>query len=109
MQGSCMGRCAPKNPAPGGTRLVHAAPNPPSPLQLFFSTMSLIMVGVKYKGDKRAQYLHHGSPLIKLGLWAIFTALPFLFPNPIVNAYGVCKHPHALWCHVPAGCVCSLW
>ena len=50
--------------------------------------MALALLGVKYKGDKRDQYLHHGGWLLKLGLWLAFSALPFLFPNSLVNAYG---------------------
>lgn len=50
--------------------------------------MSVTMLGVKYKGDKRDRYLHHGHPLLKLGLWLLFTALPFLFPNSMINAYS---------------------
>ena len=50
--------------------------------------MSLIMIGVKYKSDKRGQYIHHGNWLVKLGLWLLFNALPFFFPNGMVQAYG---------------------
>ena len=56
--------------------------------QLFFSVLSLALVGVKYKGDKRDRYLHHGHWLLKLALWLVFTALPFFFPNNVVMAYG---------------------
>lgn len=56
--------------------------------QLFFGCMSLAMLGVKFKGDKRDRYLHHGHPLLKLGLWLLFTMLPFLFPNPVLDAYS---------------------
>ncbi|GIL51871.1 hypothetical protein Vafri_7783 [Volvox africanus] len=55
---------------------------------LFFACMSLAMIGVKFKGDKRDRYLHHAHPLLKLGLWLLFTALPFLFPNEVLNAYS---------------------
>lgn len=55
---------------------------------MFFSCMSLALLGVKYKGDKRDRYLHHGHPLAKLGLWLLFTALPFLFPNEVLDAYS---------------------
>ena len=57
-------------------------------MQLFFGFMAAALLGVKYKGDKRDQYLHHGGWLLKLGLWLAFSALPFLFPNSLVNAYG---------------------
>ncbi len=56
--------------------------------QLFFGCMSLALLGVKYKGDKRGKYLHQGSWLLKLGAWLAFMALPFFFPNNIVQAYG---------------------
>ena len=56
--------------------------------QLFFATMSAIMVGVKYKSDSRDRHLHHGNWLLKLGVWILFVALPFLFPNNVVEAYG---------------------
>lgn len=60
------------------------------PLQLFFSFMALALLGVKYKSDKRDQYLHHGNWMVKLGLWLFFCALPFLFPNGLVNMFGAC-------------------
>ena len=50
--------------------------------------MSAIMVGVKYKSDSRDRHLHHGNWLLKLGVWILFVALPFLFPNNVVEAYG---------------------
>jgi len=56
---------------------------------LFFMTMSLVMMGVKYRGDKRDRMLHHGHPLAKLGLWLLFILLPFFFSVPVLNAYGV--------------------
>ena len=69
---------------------------PPLPLplpsirypQLFFGCMSLALLGVKQRGDKRDAYLHHGHPLAKLGLWLLFTCLPFLFPNEVLNVYS---------------------
>ena len=60
----------------------------PLPSQLFFTVMALSLVGVKYKSDKRDKYLHHGNYLLKLLAWVVFTGLPFLFPNGLVNAYG---------------------
>jgi Serine incorporator (Serinc) len=57
-------------------------------LQLFFSFMALVLLGVKYKSDKRDQYLHHGNWMVKLGLWLLFSALPFFFPNGLINIYG---------------------
>lgn len=55
---------------------------------LFFASMSLALLGVKYKGDKRGQVLQHGNWMIKLVVWVLFMALPFLFPNSLVQAYG---------------------
>ncbi|KAG1672210.1 hypothetical protein FOA52_002911 [Chlamydomonas sp. UWO 241] len=55
---------------------------------MFFITMAGIMVGVKYTSDSRDRYLHHGNWLLKLAVWLVFTALPFLFPNNVVEAYA---------------------
>lgn len=49
--------------------------------------MSAVLVGVKYKSDKRDQYLHHGGWLVKLGLWLLLCILPFFFPVGLINAY----------------------
>jgi hypothetical protein len=57
---------------------------------LFFGGMSLALLGVKYKGDKRGQVLQQGSWIIKLVAWVAFMALPFFFPVGLVNAYGAC-------------------
>lgn len=57
-------------------------------VQMFFMTMSLVLIGVKYKSDKRDKYLHHGNYMLKLALWLLFTALPFLFPNSVIEAYS---------------------
>ncbi len=56
--------------------------------QLFFSFMALALLGVKYKSDKRDQYLHHGNWMVKLALWLAFCVLPFFFPNGLINMYG---------------------
>ena len=58
-------------------------------LQMFFGLMSAVLIGVKYKSDKRDLYLHHGGWLVKLALWLGFCILPFFFPVGLVNAY--CK------------------
>lgn len=55
---------------------------------MFFGAMSLALLGVKYKGDKRGQILQHGNWIIKFVVWIAFNALPFLFPNGLVQAYG---------------------
>lgn len=57
------------------------------PVQMFFGLMSAVLVGVKYKSDKRDQYLHHGGWLVKLALWLGFCILPFFFPVGLVNVY----------------------
>uniref|UniRef100_A0A383VJK9 Serine incorporator n=1 Tax=Tetradesmus obliquus TaxID=3088 RepID=A0A383VJK9_TETOB len=55
---------------------------------LFFGCMSAALLGVKYKGERRGQLLQHGNWVIKLVVWIAFNALPFLFPNGLVQAYG---------------------
>ena len=57
-------------------------------MQLFFGLMALAMVGVKYKSDKRDQYLQHGGWFVKVALWVLFNVLPFFFPVSFVNGYG---------------------
>ena len=57
-------------------------------MQLFFGLMSLAMVGVRYKSDKRDQYLQHGGWFVKVALWVLFNILPFFFPVSFVNGYG---------------------
>jgi hypothetical protein len=61
-------------------------------MQLFFGLMSLAMVGVKYKSDKRDQYLQHGGWFVKVALWVLFNILPFFFPVSFVNGYGAPPH-----------------
>jgi hypothetical protein len=50
--------------------------------------MSLALLGVRTKGDKRGAYLHQGNWAAKLAAWLVFIALPFFFPNGLVVAYG---------------------
>ena len=57
-------------------------------MQLFFSLLSLVLIGVKVKSDSRAKFLMSGSPAIKFGLWLIFNALPFFLPNSVILSYG---------------------
>jgi serine incorporator 1/3 len=57
-------------------------------MQLFFGTLSLILMGVRYQNDNRAKFLMSGSPGIKLGMWALFNVMPFFLPNNVVLAYG---------------------
>ena len=65
---------------------------PPLSPQMFFSFLSLALMGVRYRSDKRDLYLHHGNWLLKLGLWLAFCILPFFFPNGLVNAYGAASY-----------------
>ena len=46
------------------------------------------MLGVRYKSDRRDQYLQHGSWLIKVGLWVLCNTVPFFLPVAVVNSYG---------------------
>jgi|Transcript_9089 hypothetical protein len=54
----------------------------------FFGILALALLGVKYRSDKRDVYLHHGGWIIKLVLWLLFNALPFLAPVPLVSGYA---------------------
>jgi len=56
--------------------------------QLFFGCLSLSLLGVRTKGDKRGVYLHQGNWAAKLAVWIVFSALPFFFPNSLVGAYA---------------------
>ena len=56
-------------------------------LQLFFGLLSVVLLGVKYKSDKRDQYLQHGGWIVKVGLWLGFNVFSFLAPVGLVNAY----------------------
>lgn len=56
-------------------------------LQLFFGLLSLVLLGVKFKSDKRDQYLQHGGWIVKVGLWVGFNIIAFLAPVGLVNAY----------------------
>ena len=58
--------------------------------QLFFGLMALAMVGVRYKSDKRDQYLQHGGWFVKIALWMLFNVLAFFLPVGLVSAYGAC-------------------
>ena len=57
-------------------------------MQLFFGIMALVMVGVRYKSDKRDVYLQHGGWFVKIALWLLCSILPFFFPVGFVNGYG---------------------
>ncbi|GMH44341.1 hypothetical protein BSKO_12275 [Bryopsis sp. KO-2023] len=50
----------------------------------FFGLLSLILVGVKYKSDKRDEYIQHGSWAIKGVVWLVFLIFPFFIPGDFV-------------------------
>ena len=72
-------------------------------VQLFFGLMALAMVGVKYKSDKRDQYLQHGGWFVKVALWVLFNVLPFFFPVSFVNGYGAPSLSPSAVTHSPCG------
>lgn len=55
---------------------------------LLFGGLAVVMLGVRYKADRRDRLLHHGSWLLKAGVWLLAMVLPFFFPNGLVSAYG---------------------
>lgn len=55
---------------------------------LLFAILSAVMIGVRYKSDKRDRHLHHGGWLVKVVLWLFFNVVPFFFPIGLVNAYS---------------------
>jgi Serine incorporator (Serinc) len=57
-------------------------------MQLFYLFLSLVLIGVKVRSDRRAKALMSGSPVIKFGLWVLCNIFPFLLPNGAVLAYG---------------------
>ena len=65
---------------------------------LLFGGLAAVMLGVRYKGDRRDAFLHHGSWLLKAGLWLLAMVLPFFFPNGLVNAYGEAAGVEATVC-----------
>jgi len=62
---------------------------------LFFSCLSMALVGVKYKSDRRGTFLQHGGWMIKIVLWLAFNALPFFLPNQVINSYAWIARPGA--------------
>lgn len=59
---------------------------------LFFATLSAAMVGVRFRNDPRARFLHHGNYALKMLAWLLFSALPFLFPNGVVASWAWAAH-----------------
>ena len=54
---------------------------------LFFSILSLLMVGVKTQKDPRDS-LHHGGWMMKVICWCVLVILMFFLPNEIISFYG---------------------
>lgn len=54
---------------------------------LFFSILSLLMVGVKNQKDPRDS-LHHGGWMMKVICWCLLVILMFFLPNEIISFYG---------------------
>ena len=59
-------------------------------MQMFFGLLSLVLIGVKFKSDKRDRFLQHGGWPVKVGLWLGFNVLAFLAPVGLVTSY--CKY-----------------
>ncbi|KAJ9559498.1 hypothetical protein OSB04_004658 [Centaurea solstitialis] len=53
---------------------------------LFFSILSLLMVGVKTQKDPRDS-LHHGGWMMKVICWCVLVILMFFLPNEIISFY----------------------
>ncbi|MFS7901304.1 putative serine incorporator/TMS membrane protein [Helianthus anomalus] len=54
---------------------------------LFFSILSLLMVGVKNQKDPRDS-LHHGGWMMKIICWCLMVIFMFFLPNEIISFYG---------------------
>lgn len=54
---------------------------------LFFSILSLLMIGVKNQKDPRDS-LHHGGWMMKVICWCLLVIFMFFLPNEIVSFYG---------------------
>lgn len=59
---------------------------------MFFASLSLALLGVNFRNDKRGRFLHYGNWALKMFAWLFFSALPFLFPNGLVAAYAWLAH-----------------
>eukprot|EP00210_Caulerpa_lentillifera_P001302 g1255.t1 len=51
---------------------------------MFFTAMSLILIGTKYKQDKRHENVQHGNWPVKLFFWFIAIIIPFFIPGHMV-------------------------
>jgi len=54
---------------------------------LFFALFSVLLVGVKYKGEARAK-LHTGGWFFKIITWTLFQVVPFFLPNESMEVYS---------------------
>lgn len=59
---------------------------------LFFSILSLLMVGVKNQKDPR-DGLHHGGWMMKVICWCLLVIFMFFLPNEIISFYGKAFSP----------------
>jgi len=53
----------------------------------FFGIMSLCLIGVKSRSDRRDKKLHHGSWVVKTLLFIVFLALPFFLPDGGIEGF----------------------
>lgn len=54
---------------------------------LFFTFLSIMMVGVKNQKDPRDN-IHHGGWMMKIICWCILVIFMFFLPNEIISFYG---------------------
>jgi len=54
---------------------------------LFFSILSVMMIGVKNQKDPR-DGIHHGGWMMKIICWCILVIFMFFLPNEIISFYG---------------------
>jgi len=55
---------------------------------MFFSLLSCLLIGVKYKGEARAK-LHTGGWFVKIMTWTAFNIIPFFLPNESMEVYSL--------------------
>jgi len=54
---------------------------------MFFAMFSVLLLGVKYKGEARAK-MHTGGWFLKLTTWLLFVIVPFFLPNESMVVYS---------------------
>lgn len=54
---------------------------------IFFTTLSVLMMGVKNQRDPRDS-LHHGGWMVKIICWCLLVIFMFFLPNEIISFYG---------------------